>query len=83
MVVAGTLVAIPARLKGNIGEPTANITLVLPSSQEVSDSKGLVTISVLTDPLARDSVHGHALELENGHWLDICVLDMTPSNVES
>ena len=39
MVVAGAVVAVPARWERNIGELVANVTLVLPPLQEGGDGK--------------------------------------------
>ena len=82
MMVARTLVAVPARSERNIGELATNVTLITSLMQKGCDCKVPLTVPVHADPSARDSVHSYTLQLQNSHWLDVGVFDVAPRNVK-
>ena len=82
MMVARAIAAVPATLVGDPGMASANIALILPALQEISNRKSGVAVPIFSDPSPRNSVNSHSLELVDGDRFNACSLDVSPSDVK-
>ena len=82
MMITRAVMAEPASLVWKPGKSTADVTLILPILQKIGNRKGGVAITIFSDPLPWNPVHGHFLELIDGDWFDLSGFDAVPGDIE-
>ena len=83
MMVARAIIAEKAALIWYPGKPSTDVALVLSVLKQTCNRKGGVSVSVFSDPLPWNSVHGYFLQLIDGNWLNLSCSDRIPGDIES